>query len=111
VLRSEMSLVGPRPLLMEYLPRYWAEQMRRHDVLPGHYWIRANQWAQRGKLAAQVRVGCLGRGSLVDVAGPENYRGSSVKGPPTRRNQFIAPRLVRTVHGQRRGRTEQCTYD
>ena len=35
VLRREMSIVGPRPLLMEYLPRYSAEQMRRHDVLPG----------------------------------------------------------------------------
>ena len=35
VLRGEMSLVGPRPLLMEYLPCYSAEQMRRHDVLPG----------------------------------------------------------------------------
>src|SRR4051812_2821259 len=35
VLRGEMSLVGPRPLLMEYLPRYTPEQRRRHDVLPG----------------------------------------------------------------------------
>jgi lipopolysaccharide/colanic/teichoic acid biosynthesis glycosyltransferase len=35
VLRGEMSLVGPRPLLTLYLPRYDAEQSRRHDVLPG----------------------------------------------------------------------------
>jgi sugar transferase EpsL len=35
VLRGEMSLVGPRPLLMEYLPRYTREQARRHEVLPG----------------------------------------------------------------------------
>jgi sugar transferase EpsL len=35
VLRGEMSLVGPRPLLMEYLPLYSAEQLRRHDVRPG----------------------------------------------------------------------------
>jgi lipopolysaccharide/colanic/teichoic acid biosynthesis glycosyltransferase len=35
VLRGEMSLVGPRPLLMEYLPRYSPEQRRRHQVRPG----------------------------------------------------------------------------
>jgi lipopolysaccharide/colanic/teichoic acid biosynthesis glycosyltransferase len=35
VLRGEMSLVGPRPLLMQYLPRYTPEQQRRHDVRPG----------------------------------------------------------------------------
>jgi len=35
VLRGEMSLVGPRPLLVEYLERYSAEQARRHDVAPG----------------------------------------------------------------------------
>ena len=35
VIRGEMSLVGPRPLLMEYLPLYSAEQSRRHDVRPG----------------------------------------------------------------------------
>jgi sugar transferase EpsL len=35
VLRGEMSLVGPRPLLMEYLPLYSPEQARRHDVRPG----------------------------------------------------------------------------
>ncbi len=41
VLRGEMSLVGPRPLLMQYLERYTPEQMRRHDVLPG-----MTGWAQ-----------------------------------------------------------------
>lgn len=35
VLRGEMSLVGPRPLLMEYLPLYSNEQARRHEVAPG----------------------------------------------------------------------------
>jgi lipopolysaccharide/colanic/teichoic acid biosynthesis glycosyltransferase len=41
VLRGDMSLVGPRPLLMRYLPLYSAEQMRRHDVKPG-----LTGWAQ-----------------------------------------------------------------
>lgn len=41
ILRGEMSLVGPRPLLVEYLERYSPEQMRRHDVLPG-----ITGWAQ-----------------------------------------------------------------
>ena len=35
ILKFEMSFVGPRPLLIEYLPLYTREQMRRHDVLPG----------------------------------------------------------------------------
>lgn len=41
VLKGEMSLVGPRPLLMDYLPLYNQRQMRRHDVLPG-----ITGWAQ-----------------------------------------------------------------
>lgn len=41
VVRGEMSLVGPRPLLMEYLPLYSAEQARRHEALPG-----VTGWAQ-----------------------------------------------------------------
>ena len=41
VLRGDLSLVGPRPLLMQYLDRYTPEQMRRHEVLPG-----ITGWAQ-----------------------------------------------------------------
>lgn len=41
VLKGDMSLVGPRPLLMEYLPLYSPRQMRRHDVRPG-----LTGWAQ-----------------------------------------------------------------
>ena len=41
VFKGDMSLVGPRPLLMEYLPRYSAEQARRHNMRPG-----ITGWAQ-----------------------------------------------------------------
>ncbi len=53
VLRGEMSLVGPRPLLMRYLERYTPEQARRHEVLPGITgWTQingrnANTWEQK----------------------------------------------------------------
>lgn len=41
ILRGEMSVVGPRPLIMEYLPLYSPEQMRRHECYPG-----LTGWAQ-----------------------------------------------------------------
>ncbi|MFJ4433614.1 sugar transferase [Pseudomonas sp. NPDC089395] len=56
VLKGDMSLVGPRPLLMEYLPLYSAEQYRRHDVRPGVTgWAQINgrnalSWADKFRL-------------------------------------------------------------
>ena len=56
VLRGEMSLVGPRPLLEEYLPLYTEEQQRRHDVLPGLTgWAQVNgrnilSWADKFRM-------------------------------------------------------------
>lgn len=41
VLKGDMALIGPRPLLVQYLPLYSKEQMRRHDVRPG-----ISGWAQ-----------------------------------------------------------------
>jgi sugar transferase EpsL len=56
VIRGEMSLVGPRPLLEQYLPRYSPEQARRHAVLPGITgWAQINgrnipSWQERFRL-------------------------------------------------------------
>ena len=56
VLKGDMSLVGPRPLLPEYLPRYTPRQRRRHEVMPGITgWAQVNgrnalRWERRFEL-------------------------------------------------------------
>lgn len=56
ILRGEMSLIGPRPLLPEYLPLYSGEQIKRHNVLPGLTgWAQVNgrnsiSWTEKFKL-------------------------------------------------------------
>ena len=56
VIKGDMSLVGPRPLLLEYLPLYTAEQARRHEVRPGITgWAQVNgrnalSWEERFRM-------------------------------------------------------------
>jgi undecaprenyl phosphate N,N'-diacetylbacillosamine 1-phosphate transferase len=70
ILRGDMSLVGPRPLLVKYLPLYDKEQMRRHDVRPGLtgysqvYGRNALAWEERFRLDVYYTKNITFRGDL-----------------------------------------------
>ncbi len=105
VLRGEMSVVGPRPLLMEYLERYSPEQARRHDVLPGITgWAQVNgrnalTWEDKFRLdvwyvdhwslALDIRILALTAWKVLRREGisqpgfatAEEFRGSDAGGP------------------------------
>lgn len=111
VVRGDLSLVGPRPLLMEYLPNYTPEQARRHDVLPG-----ITGWAQihgRNGVAFRARleldlwyvdhwslwldikimartIGCVLRGSGVKVEQSLDEMDDIGLHPETRRKAALA---------------------
>lgn len=56
VLKGDMSLVGPRPLLIEYLPLYSRAQARRHEVRPGITgWAQVNGWRGETNTLEQIR--------------------------------------------------------
>ena len=93
VLRGDMSLVGPRPLLCEYLPLYSHDQARRHEVRPGITgWAQMNgrndiDWPDRfamdtwyvdnQSLALDVRILCLTPGKGRDARRNPTLKASS----------------------------------
>ena len=96
VLKGEMSLVGPRPLRIEYLSRYTPEQARRHEVMPGITgWAQVNgrntiSWDEKFKLdvwyvdnrSLLLDVKILGR-TVVSILGQENINAEGHATMPT----------------------------
>ncbi|MEU7757006.1 sugar transferase [Micromonospora sp. NPDC049171] len=108
VLRGEMSLVGPRPLLPAYLSRYSPEQLRRHDVRPGItglqqvYGRNALSWDDRFALDVRyVRQRSLAldlRILLRTVRTVVRREGITAAGAATA-HEFLGPAEPATVHG------------
>ncbi len=59
VLKGDIDLIGPRPLLPEYLPLYSKEQARRHEVRPGISGLGTGAWPQCHQLDGKVQTGCV----------------------------------------------------
>ena len=99
--KGDMSLVGPRPLLMQYLERYTPEQARRHEVRPGITGLaqvngrNALGWDE--KFALDVRY--------VDHLSPsarrKDPRADGLERPDARRHQPAGPRHRAGIHGER----------
>ncbi len=117
VVRGEMSLVGPRPLLVDYLPHYTPEQARRHDVRPGLTgWAQVNgrnaqTWDERFALdvwyvghrswALDLRILARTVGALLTCRGIEDTEGGGpTKAPfaPTGSAAAVRPEVGEAGH-------------
>jgi len=72
VLRGDMSLVGPRPLLPEYLSKYTPTEMRRHEMPPGISWLGAGQRPTAHLVQRATRARCVVRRPLDPGTRPED---------------------------------------
>ena len=59
VMKGDMSLIGPRPLLMEYLPLYTEEQAKRHNVRPGITGWAQIKWQKCNHMGRKIQTRCL----------------------------------------------------